>query len=60
MTRDRDTDLDGRGPGPDDIPDPDPRYEDTDPGEFKQITRDNLKGKDSLIDNPEDSEELDK
>lgn len=60
MTRDREADVNDKGPGPDNIPDVDPRYEETDPGSFDQVTRDNLKGEDSLIDDPEDSEELDK
>ncbi|WP_172194177.1 hypothetical protein [Saccharibacillus qingshengii] len=60
MTRDQDAERIDKGPGPDGIPEADPHYEDTDPGSFDKITEDNLTGERSIIDDPEDSEELDK
>lgn len=60
MNKDHQDDLREKGPGPDNIPDADPRYEDTDPGSFDKLTRDNLESEEPLLDDPEDSEELDK
>ncbi len=60
MTRDPKAEVKDKGPGPDGIPEADPRYEDTDPGEFDKLTRDNLNSDESLIVDPEDSEENDR
>lgn len=60
MSRDHEDDLREKGPGPDPIPDADPRYEDTDLGSFDKLTRDNLESDEPLLDDPDDSEELDK
>ena len=60
MSRDPKADIIDKGPGPDGIPEADPRYEDTDPGEFRKLTEDNMTSDESLIVDPEDSEEYDK
>lgn len=60
MTEDENIAWDKKGPGTENIPPSDPRYKDTGLGTFEKVTVDNLKGKEDIIQNPEDSEELDK